>query len=125
MEASFFTIGGVAGEICAEEALFIEKAGGEHGKQRRDQQQSPERAEGKRSCEKKDERAEVHGMADEAVESAGDDLLVFFYPHCGCGMGVSSKDKKCNGHPGDNTEVAQEHQRNRNGGPAEAVIESR
>jgi len=118
-------VGCVAGEIGTQEALYVEEAEGEHGEKQRNEKKRPERAKSEGRGDEKNERAEIHRMADDAVESGGDDLLVFLDLDRSGGVGVGTKDKKCDRHAGDDAEIAQKHQWDGNDGPAEAAIESR
>lgn len=69
---------GIAGEVAAKHFFFVEEA---EDNQRDDEEEARERppgAEGKGREEQRKNSAEVHGVADEAIGSRGDDSLPFF-----------------------------------------------
>jgi len=123
-EADSTAVRRVAGEVGKQEALFVQEASSKERHERRDQEQCAVRAKRERNRDEEKSRAEVHGMTDHAVRAAGNDLLVFLDLDGGGSVGVGAKNQKENPVAEEHACVAEKDDGKRNGGPAEAMIES-
>ncbi len=115
---------GIAGEVAAKHFFFVEEA---EDDQRNDEVEAWERppgAERRRQEEQHENGAEVHGMADEAIGSGGDDALPFFDLNGARGETVLLHDPKRHQIAGEDEELGKNRQPKRDARPAETVIQS-
>jgi len=115
---------GIAGEVAAKQFFFVEEA---EDNQRDDEDEARERppgAERQRREEQHENGAKVHGMADEAIRSAGDDALPFFNLDGARGKTIFFHDPKGDQIAGEDEELGKNHQPKRDARPAETVIQS-
>ena len=85
----------------------------------------PPGAKRKRSEEQHENSAEVHGMADEAIGSGGDDSLSFFDLHGARGETILFHDPKGDQIAGEDEKLGKNRQPKRDARPAETVVQSR
>src|SRR6266481_5169166 len=68
---------GIAREVAAQHFFFVEEAEDDQGDDEKEARERPPGAEGRRREKQHENSAEVHGMADEAIGTSGNDSLAF------------------------------------------------
>jgi len=115
---------GIAGEVAAEHFFFVEEAKDDQGDNGVETRQRPPRAKRKGRKEQHENRAEVHGMADEPVGSRRDDSLPFFDLDSARGETVLFHHPKGDQVAGEDEDLGENRQPKRDTRPGEAEIQS-
>ncbi len=115
---------GIAGEVAAEHFFFVEEAEDNQRDDEEEARQRPPGAKRRRSEEQHEDSAEVHGMADEAIRSAGDDALPFFDLDGARGKTIFFHDPKGDQIAGEDEELGKNRQPKRDARPGETEIQS-
>ena len=122
--ASAEAVVGIAGEVAAEQFFLVEEAKHKKGNDEEETGQRPPRAQRQRREGEHENRAEVHGMPDEAIGSGRDHSVSFLDLDGAGGKAVFLHDPKGDERSGEDEDLGKNCQPKRDAGPAEAVIQA-
>src|SRR5579864_1228635 len=115
---------GIAGEVAAEHFFFVEEAEDDERDDEEKTRQRPPGAERERRENQHENRAEVHGMADEAIGSGGNDSLALLDLNGAGGEAVLLHHPKGEERAGEDEGFGKNREPKRDARPAEAMIQA-